>query len=161
MSPDTRNSEGSVTALSVSRTKGHKKNNIPAGRFIAGHGIDGDAHAGDWHRQVSLLGTESIAKIQAAGIDVSPGDFAENVTTKGLCLYELPIGTRLQLGETVRLEVTQIGKTCHHRCQIFHQVGDCVMPREGIFAQVVRGGDVRVGDAIRVLDPVPGIESGS
>ena len=146
--------DGTVAALSVSRSKGEKKTNIRTGRFIPDHGIEGDAHAGDWHRQVSLLGAESIAKIQAAGMDVHPGDFAENVTTTGLRLYALPIGTRLQLGDTVCLEVTQIGKTCHNRCQIFHQVGDCVMPREGIFARVLQGGDVNVGDSVRIL-PIP------
>jgi len=144
--------QGSIIALSTSKAKGEKKTNMPSARFIIDHGLDGDAHAADWHRQVSLLGTESIAKIQAAGIDVTPGDFAENVTTSGLCLWELPIGTRLQLGDTVQLEVTQIGKTCHHHCQIFQQVGDCVMPREGIFAKVLQGGDVRVGDAVIVVD---------
>jgi len=155
MSPDLRKKEGFVTALSISQVKGEKKHNIPSGRFVVDHGIEGDAHAGDWHRQVSLLGTESIAKIQAAGMDVHPGDFAENVTTTGLRLYELPVGSRLQLGEAVRLEVTQIGKACHHRCQIFQQVGDCVMPREGIFARVRQGGDVKVGDVVRILPRPP------
>ena len=147
--------DGTVTALSVSQIKGEKKSNIPAAQFIVGHGIDGDAHAGDWHRQVSLLGTESIAKIIAAGMDVHPGDFAENVTTTGICLWELPIGTNLQLGDAVRLEVTQIGKTCHHHCKIFQQVGDCVMPREGIFARVLQGGEVRVGDTLVILKAAP------
>jgi MOSC domain-containing protein YiiM len=150
MSSASLTNKGTVTALSISKVKGQKKTNIPIGRFVAGHGIEGDAHAGDWHRQVSLLGAESIAKIQAAGMAVSPGDFAENVTTTGLRLWELPIGTRLLLGVDVLLEVTQIGKTCHQRCQIFHQVGDCVMPREGIFARVLKGGEVRVGDALVV-----------
>ena len=148
-------SRGTVAALSISKVKGQKKTNIPVGRFVPGHGIEGDAHAGDWHRQVSLLGTESIAKIQAAGMDVGPGDFAENVTTTGLCLWEMPLGTRLQVGSQVLLEVTQIGKVCHHRCQIFHQVGDCVMPREGIFTRVLAGGEVRVGDAVVVLEKAP------
>jgi MOSC domain-containing protein YiiM len=151
--------DGIVAALSISRSKGEKKTNIPTGRFIPDHGIAGDAHAGDWHRQVSLLGAESIAKIQAAGMDVHPGDFAENVTTAGLRLYTLPIGTRLQLGDAVRLEVTQIGKTCHNRCQIFHQVGDCVMPREGIFARVLQGGDVKVGDKVLILQMPTAVET--
>lgn len=151
MLQDSLKVEGTITAISISSTKGEKKSNIPSGRFIFGHGLEGDAHAGDWHRQVSLLGTESIAKIIAAGMDVHPGDFAENVTTTGICLWELPIGTHLQLGDTVRLEVTQIGKTCHQHCKIFQQVGDCVMPREGIFARVLQGGVVQVGDAVLVL----------
>ena len=155
MPHDSINGEGTVTALSISRSKGEKKSNIPSGQFIVGHGIDGDAHAGDWHRQVSLLGTESIAKIIAAGMNVHPGDFAENVTTTGIRLWELPVGTQLQLGDTVRLEVTQIGKTCHHHCKIFQQVGDCVMPREGIFARVLQGGVAQVGDALIILKVAP------
>jgi len=158
MPQDSPTPAGTVVALSVSKNKGEKKTNVPSGRFMIDHGLEGDAHAADWHRQVSLLDVQSIAKIQAAGMDVTPGDFAENVTTSGLRLWELPIGTRLQLGDTVRLEVTQIGKTCHRRCQIFHQVGDCVMPREGIFAKVLRNGTVRVGDAVFVLDTGPPLE---
>ncbi|MCB2169676.1 MAG: MOSC domain-containing protein [Deltaproteobacteria bacterium] len=155
MPHDSLNVDGIITAISTNSTKGEKKSNIPAGRFIVGHGLDGDAHAGDWHRQVSLLGTESIAKIVAAGMDVHPGDFAENVTTTGIRLWELPIGTQLQLGATVRLEVTQIGKTCHQHCKIFHQVGDCVMPREGIFARVLQGGVANVGDTLVILKAAP------
>lgn len=149
---DSLNVAGTITAISTSQTKGEKKSNTPSGQFVIGHGIEGDAHAGDWHRQVSLLGTESIAKIIAAGMDVHPGDFAENVTTTGICLWELPIGTHLQLGDTVRLEVTQIGKTCHQHCKIFQQVGDCVMPREGIFARVLQGGVAHAGDTVLILD---------
>jgi MOSC domain-containing protein YiiM len=152
MPPNSPTPAGTVVALSVSKNKGEKKTNVPSGHFMIDHGLEGDAHAADWHRQVSLLGIESIAKIQAAGMDVTPGDFAENVTTSGLRLWELPIGTRLRLGSEVQLEVTQIGKTCHHRCQIFQQVGDCVMPREGIFAKVMQGGTVRIGDAIVILE---------
>ena len=116
-----------------------------------GHGLEGDAHAGDWHRQISLLATESIARIQAKGLAVSAGDFAENITTEGIELWRLPVGTRMQVGPDVLLEVTQIGKTCHQRCAIFHQVGDCVMPREGIFARVLTGGTVSPGDRLAVL----------
>ena len=155
MTQDLPHVQGTIIALSTSVAKGEKKSNIPEARFVVDHGLDGDAHAADWHRQISLLGAESIAKIKAAGIEVAPGDFAENVTTRGLCLWELPVGTRLQLGGSVLIEVTQIGKVCHHRCQIFHQVGDCVMPREGIFAKVLKGGDVQVGDKIIVLANQP------
>jgi MOSC domain-containing protein YiiM len=112
--------------------------------------VAGDAHAGPWHRQVSLLAMESVEKMRAAGATVEPGAFGENVTTHGLVLYDLPVGTRMQLGECL-VEVTQIGKECHDRCAIYHQVGDCVMPREGIFVRVLRGGGLRAGDAIRVL----------
>ena len=102
------------------------------------HGIVGDAHAGEWHRQVSLLATESIAKMRAMGLDVDSGDFAENITTVGIDLVALPVGTRLAVGDAL-LEVTQIGKECHNRCAIFYQAGDCVMPKEGIFAKVMQG----------------------
>jgi MOSC domain-containing protein YiiM len=147
---------GVVRAVSVSLRKGEKKNNVARVELVEGHGIPADAHAGDWHRQISLLAMESIAKIRAAGMDVAPGDFAENITTEGLELWRLPVGTRLQLGATVVLEVTQIGKECHQRCAIFHQVGDCVMPREGIFARVLQRGTVQAGDPVIVLDELPG-----
>ena len=116
------------------------------------YGLKDDAHAGDWHRQVSLLAMESIDKIRAKGLDVEPGDFAENITTLGIDLVHLPIGTRLNVGDEVLMEVTQIGKECHTKCAIYHQVGDCVMPREGIFAKVLKGGTVKKGDPITVVD---------
>ena len=114
------------------------------------HGIEGDAHAGEWHRQVSLLAQESIDKMTAAGLDVGPGDFAENITTRGLEVAALPVHTTLEFGEAL-VEVTQIGKECHTRCAIYEQAGDCVMPREGIFVRVLRGGRVAPGDPVRVL----------
>ncbi len=144
-------SEGQIVAVSTSRHKGKKKNNLPACELVKDKGLDGDAHAGDWHRQVSLLAMESINKIRGKGLDVSPGDFAENITTSGLKIWELPTGTRLAVGSEALLEVTQIGKECHDRCAIYHQVGDCVMPKEGVFTRVLRGGTVRPGDEIRVL----------
>ncbi|MDJ0780694.1 MAG: MOSC domain-containing protein [Desulfosarcinaceae bacterium] len=143
-------STASVTAVSISQRKGEKKLNLPSGELRAGHGLVGDAHAGDWHRQISLLAEESIARIRAKGLSVNAGDFAENLTTKGIELWRLPVGTRLRVGSAVRLEVTQIGKTCHQRCAIFHQVGDCVMPREGIFARVLTGGTVLPGDPVAI-----------
>lgn len=112
-------------------------------------GLEGDAHAGSGHRQVSLLAVESIAKMKARGLEVAPGDFAENITTSGVDLVSLPVGSRLRLGEAL-LEVSQIGKVCHSRCTIFEQAGDCVMPREGIFARILIGGNVRTGDPITV-----------
>src|SRR5512139_960443 len=132
-------SAGRIDAVSFSLHKGEKKSNMKKGRLLAGRGLEGDAHAGDWHRQVSLLAMESIAKIRERGLAVNPGDFAENITTSGIRLWELTPGTRLGLRKRVLLEITQIGKECHSRCAIFHQVGDCVMPREGIFARVLRG----------------------
>lgn len=139
---------GRVVAVSVSDRKGIKKHNVEEAELFVEHGLADDAHAGSWHRQVSLLGTESIAKIQAKGLNVGAGDFAENITTEGICLWQLPVGTRFRVGDYALLEVTQIGKTCHHRCEIFHQVGDCVMPREGIFARVLEAGTIRPGDLI-------------
>jgi MOSC domain-containing protein YiiM len=141
-----------IVAVSISDRKGEKKHNVPQVRLVPGHGLDQDAHAGDWHRQVSLLDMQSIARIREKGLDVNPGNFAENITTEGIRLWELPIGTRMQLGEEVVVEVTQIGKECHSRCAIFHQVGDCVMPREGIFAIVLQEGTVKPGDTITLLD---------
>ncbi len=142
-----------IVAVSVSDRKGVKKKNIDQGMLIENSGLEGDAHAGDWHRQISLLAQESINKIRAKELDVAPSDFAENITTRGCAIEELPVGTRLQLGSQALVEITQIGKVCHNRCTIFHQVGDCVMPREGIFARILKGGPIKPGDAIR---PVSG-----
>jgi MOSC domain-containing protein YiiM len=141
-----------VTAVSISKKKGTRKENIPEGLLVENHGFKDDAHAGDWHRQVSLLAIESIDKIREKGLDVGPGDFAENITTRGIDLVSLPIGTRLKVGDEVLMEVTQIGKECHTRCAIYYQAGDCVMPREGIFTRVLKGGMVREHDPIAVVD---------
>ena len=141
-----------VVAVSVSKEKGTRKENMPEGLLIEDYGFKDDAHAGKWHRQVSLLAMESIAKIRAKGLDVGPGDFAENITTRGIDLVHLPIGTKLKVGENVLMEVTQIGKECHTRCAIYYQAGDCVMPREGIFTRVLKGGTVKEGDQIAVAD---------
>lgn len=141
---------GKVIAVNISLNKGERKTPVAEVTLRENHGIVGDAHAGDWHRQVSLLAMESIAKMQALGLTVGEGDFAENITTEGVDLVSLPIGTRMTLGETL-LEVTQIGKECHNRCAIFYQAGDCVMPKEGIFAKVITGGVVRPGDVVAVL----------
>ncbi|HAF18043.1 MAG: MOSC domain-containing protein [Thermacetogeniaceae bacterium] len=142
---------GKVLAVCVSEHKGERKKNIGQGVLIENHGLEGDAHAGDWHRQVSLLAMESIKKMQEKGLDVGPGDFAENLTTEGIDLVSLPIGTKLKIGEQALGEVTQIGKKCHNRCAIYYQAGDCVMPREGIFIRVLQGGPVKVDDRIEVI----------
>jgi len=139
-----------VLAVCISENKGERKKPVEAVQLRENHGIVGDAHAGDWHRQVSLLAQESIDKMRALGLDVNAGDFAENITTSGIDLVSLPIGTRLQIGETL-LEVTQIGKECHTRCAIYDQAGDCVMPKEGIFVKVVREGAVKAGDGVTIL----------
>ena len=136
-----------VIAVCVSPDKGKRKTPVASVMVQENHGIAGDAHAGDWHRQVSLLAQESIDKMRALGLDVTTGDFAENITTSGIDLVSLPVGSRLQVGQTV-LEVTQIGKECHNRCAIYHQAGDCVMPKEGIFARVIAGGTIRPVDMV-------------
>ncbi len=136
-----------VDAVCISLAKGEKKTPVERVELKENHGIVGDAHAGEWHRQVSFLARESIAKMWALGLTVDAGDFAENITTVGIDLVGLPIGTRLAVGEAV-LEVTQIGKECHARCAIYYQAGDCVMPKEGIFARVIRGGAVTPGDPV-------------
>jgi len=142
-----------VIAVCTSKAKGERKTDVGQGELQQGFGLTGDAHGGDWHRQVSLLAIESIDKMRDAGLDVGPGDFAENLTTRGVDLYSLPIGTRLQVGKRALLEITQIGKVCHDRCAIYHQVGDCVMPREGVFAIVLKSGPVKAGDRVAVLEP--------
>ena len=134
-------------SVCVSRNKGAKKNPVAQVELRPGHGIVGDAHAGSWHRQVSLLAIESIRKMQDMGLDVGAGDFAENLTTEGVELVSLPLGAGVKIGETL-LEITQIGKECHSRCAIYDQAGDCVMPKEGVFARVVKGGKVQAGDRI-------------
>lgn len=142
-----------VVAVSMSERKGEKKRNVPKGRLVAGVGLEGDAHADGTHRQLSLLALESIASMQALGVDVHPGDFAENLTVEGICLHTLPVGTRFEVGEGIVLELTQIGKACHQGCAIFQQVGRCVMPKEGVFCRILTGGTVQPGDAIRVRRP--------
>jgi MOSC domain-containing protein YiiM len=142
---------GTVKAVCISANKGERKKPVESVELRENHGIVGDGHAGDWHRQVSLLAQESIDKMRALGLDVDSGDFAENITTSGIELVSLPIGTRLQVGKTL-LEVTQIGKECHTRCAIFYQAGDCVMPKEGIFAKVITGGTIRPGNEVEIVE---------
>jgi MOSC domain-containing protein YiiM len=139
-----------IISVNVSETTGVKKKDVGECLAVEGHGLEGDAHAGDWHRQVSLLAVESIDEMRDKGLDVRPGDFAENLTTRGIELVSLPVGTRLKVGEAVLLEVSQIGKECTEPCAIYYQAGDCVMPREGIFAIVVESGRISVGDDIVV-----------
>ncbi|MEP0813083.1 MAG: MOSC domain-containing protein [bacterium] len=141
------NRQGKVVAVSISERKGTRKRNVDWALLVPDWGIEGDAHAADWNRQVSFLAVESIDKIRKMGLEVGPGDFAENITTEDIDLPGLQIGDRLRIGDA-ELEVTQIGKECHSRCEIFRQAGDCVMPREGIFARVLSGGIVRKGDAV-------------
>ena len=144
--------KGAIKAISVSKKKGIPKTNVPEAMLKIDFGIVGDAHAADWHRQISLLAIESIDKMVAMGAKVSPGNFAENITTEGIELLKLPVGSKLGVGEDTELEITQIGKECHSRCAIFEQIGDCIMPREGVFAKVNKGGLIKVADSIEVLN---------
>nr|WP_277985534.1 MOSC domain-containing protein [Miniphocaeibacter massiliensis] len=138
--------------VNISETKGVIKTPIGIGTLKVDHGLVGDAHAGDWHRQISLLAEESIEKMKAMGLpDLKDGDFAENITTRGLVLHEIPVGTVFTMGTAV-LEVTQIGKKCHKGCAIKQQVGNCIMPTEGIFAKVLKDGEVKKGDKIRLIE---------
>jgi MOSC domain-containing protein YiiM len=137
-----------VQSIALSTKKGTRKTVVEEARLIPGHGLEGDGHAGDWHRQVSFLSAESIEAARARGLDVNFGDFAENIATRGLDWERVPVGARLRLGREALVEVTQIGKECHNRCAIYYMAGDCIMPREGVFARVLRGGTVRVGDPV-------------
>lgn len=139
-----------VMSVCVSEHKGTKKLPVPCVTLKENHGIIGDAHAANWHRQVSLLADESADKIRALGMDISAGDFAENILTRGIGLKALPVGTRLTVGEA-ELELTQIGKECHSDCEIKRLTGKCVMPTEGVFAKVIKGGTIMPGDAIEIL----------
>ncbi len=144
--------KGKVLEINISDKKGVMKTPISEGNFIVDFGLEGDAHGGDWHRQISLLGNESIDKMRQDGVeDLDFGSFAENITTEGVVLYELPVGTKLKIGDTVQ-EVTQIGKKCHSGCAIAQKVGDCVMPKEGIFTKVLKAGKVKVGDTIEEIE---------
>lgn len=142
-----------VVAINISETKGVQKQSVSEGYFERKSGLRGDAHAGDWHRQVSLLGIESFERMKQMGLkELQTGAFAENITTEGITLFELPIGTKLKVG-SVLMEVTQIGKECHAGCAIRQQTGDCVMPREGIFAIIIEEGSIRPGDSIDIVNP--------
>ena len=143
--------KGKVLSINISDKKGVIKNPIKEGIFIEDFGLENDAHSGNWHRQVSLLAIESFDKMENQGIEgLVPGVFAENITTEGITLYELPIGTKLKIGDTIQ-EVTQIGKECHTGCAISQKVGKCVMPKEGIFTKVLKGGVIKEGDTIEVI----------
>lgn len=143
----------SIISINISNHKGTKKK--PVGNIeqevVQDYGLKDDAHAGDWHRQVSFLAQESINKAIEAGLDVKPGDFAENFTVEGIDLKSLPLGTRLRLGKDVEVEISQIGKVCHTRCAIYHLMGDCIFPREGIFGVVLHPGFVKAGDPIQII----------
>jgi MOSC domain-containing protein YiiM len=137
-----------IVSISISKKKGTRKGQVEEALLIQSHGIEGDAHAGPWHRQVSLLASESIERARQKGLDVTFGDFAENIATKGIDWKKMPVGTIVQLGDSAVVEITQIGKECHSKCAIYYKAGDCIMPREGIFARVLKGGKIRCDDII-------------
>lgn len=152
MSDEQAAARGRVRSINISKRKGTRKTPCDAAVTVVAHqGVADDAHAGDWHRQVSLLAWESIEKARATGLDVVEGDFAENVTTEGINLLALPMGTRVRIGNEVLLELSQIGKVCHTKCAIYHLAGDCIFPREGIFFVVLEGGAINVGDPVEVV----------
>ena len=139
-----------VIAVCTSERKGTPKKDIKEGVFQEGFGLIGDAHAGDWHRQVSLISIEDIDIMRGKGLDVQPGSFAENLTTENFDLGSVKVGDRLKVGESVILEVTQIGKECHTRCAIYNKIGECIMPERGVFASVIKGGEIKAGDSIEL-----------
>jgi MOSC domain-containing protein YiiM len=147
-----------IVSIATSRRKGTRKEPVEKAVLIPEHGLRGDAHAGAWHRQVSFLACEGIREAKEAGLDVDFGDFAENIATEGIDWPRVPVGTRVRLGAEALLEITQIGKECHTRCAIYHMAGDCIMPKQGVFARVLVGGTIRVGDAVTLLsaeEPTP------
>jgi len=148
--------KGKILAVCVSKEKGTQKKNVGSGELKAHHGIEGDAHAGAWHRQVSLLAHESIEKMKKLGLELDYGDFGENIVTQGIDLINLGVGSKLRLGDSVIGEITQIGKVCHDRCAIYYKTGDCIMPREGIFIKILTGGKVAVEDAVEVIQKIAG-----
>ncbi len=140
-----------IVSIAKSKKKGTRKKTITEASLKIDHGLEGDAHAGDWHRQVSLLASESIEYMRAKGLEVTFGDFAENIATEGVDWKTIPVGTKVKLGEGALVEITQIGKVCHKKCAIYYQAGDCIMPKEGIFAKVLKEGTIKVGDPILIL----------
>ncbi len=142
-----------IVSIATSRKKGTRKASVDEAYLKKEHGLDGDAHAGKWHRQVSFLAAEEIDKARQSGLDVTFGDFAENIATTGVDWKNIPVGTRVQLGPDALVEITQIGKECHNRCAIYYKAGDCIMPREGVFARVLNEGKIKCGDQISIEQP--------
>ena len=140
---------GKIVGVCISEEKGTQKKNIGRATLLVDHGLENDAHAGNWHRQVSLLSADKIQAFRERGAEVEDGAFGENLIVEGIDFASYPIGTLFKCNEVV-LELTQIGKECHHGCQIFQKMGDCIMPREGVFAKVIKGGDISVGDELSV-----------
>ena len=144
-----------IVSIAISKKKGTRKTPVEEAYISKDHGLEGDAHAGKWHRQVSFLSSESIETVKDQGLDVTFGDFAENIASVGVDWKALPLGTRVKLGDAVIVEITQIGKECHNKCAIYYQAGDCIMPREGVFAKVLEEGTIRRGDEIKIVGKHP------
>ena len=140
-----------IVSIALSKKKGTRKTVVKEANILRNHGLEGDAHAGPWHRQVSFLAEESIQKAKEQGLDVTFGDFAENIATSGVDWLSIPVGTKVKLGDSVLVEITQIGKECHNKCAIYYQAGDCIMPKEGIFTRVLEGGIIRPDDEISII----------
>jgi MOSC domain-containing protein YiiM len=148
-----------IVSLAISKKKGTPKVKVEKATLLEDHGLEGDAHAGPWHRQVSFLAAESIEKARTQGLNVGFGDFAENIATSGVDWQVIGVGARVQLGESALVEITQKGKECHTKCAIYYRAGDCIMPREGIFGRVIKGGEVRAGAPVKILHKSQGTES--
>ena len=144
--------EMKIVSVAMSKKKGTPKVQVEKASLLEEHGLEGDAHAGPWHRQVSFLAAESIEKARNQGLDVGFGDFAENIATSGIDWQKVPVGARVNLGDAALVEITQKGKECHNKCAIYYLAGDCIMPREGIFGRVLKGGAVRCGAPVRILE---------
>ncbi|MCP2520845.1 MOSC domain-containing protein [Candidatus Aminicenantes bacterium AC-708-M15] len=144
--------EGKIISINVSRKRSVRKKPVEKVKVLANFGFEGDAHAGNWHRQLSLLAIESIEKMRSKGLKVKPGDFGENITTQNIDLTSLNVGTILRIGKNVLIEITQIGKVCHTKCAIYRQTGECIMPKEGVFAKVLKGGEIKMGDIIKITE---------
>lgn len=140
-----------IDSIAISKKKGTRKIPVEKGLLVENYGLEGDAHAGDWHRQVSFLATENINKSKENGLNVTFGDFAENIATTGIDWKSIPVGTQVKVGTSAIVEITQIGKECVKKCAIFYQAGDCIMPKEGIFAKVLKGGIINIGDSVEVV----------
>ena len=140
-----------IVSIAISRKKGTRKVQIDHASLVQNHGLKGDAHAGPWHRQVSFLASESIEASKKKGFDVTFGDYAENIATSGINWLKISVGALIQVGDSAIVRITQIGKECHNKCAIYYLAGDCIMPREGIFGQVLKGGKIRRGDMIRII----------
>jgi MOSC domain-containing protein YiiM len=140
-----------IVSLAISKAKGTPKSLVASARLVENHGLESDAHAGEWHRQVSFLANERISEARSRGLEVDFGDFAENIATEGIDWPGIPVGARVKLGPEAEVEITQIGKECHRKCAIYYKAGDCIMPREGVFGKVLKGGMVTVGDVIEIV----------